>query len=230
MATGRIVIIEDEADIVEVMSYNLSREGFDVFAYSDGESGRKGVRERMPDLVLLDLMLPEMDGLEVCRRIRESRRTARIPVIMVTAKGEESDLVLGLGMGADDYITKPFSPKELVARVKAVLRRAEREGSEGIGEPLERGGIIVDPERHEVCVDGEPVDFTRAEFLLLYALIAHPGRVFSRQILIERIGDGSIVADRTIDVHINSIRKKLGSHRDRVETIRGVGYKFIDSP
>lgn len=222
-----IVIIEDEGDILELIEYNLAREGYKVSAERDGEEGLQRVRQDAPDLVLLDLMLPKLDGIEVCRRLKQDPLTRAIPIVMVTAKGEESDIVLGLGVGADDYIPKPFSPKELVARVKAVLRRGALKDERGAGERIVRGPVTVDASRHEVLVDNAEVEFTATEFRLLYLLASHPGRVFTRDHLLSRvIGEDVLVIDRNIDVHIRSVRKKLGPHRDLVETIRGVGYRF----
>lgn len=231
MTRVKIALIEDEPDILEVMEYNLQREGYAVLSRTDGEEGLDLVRKEAPDLVLLDLMLPGLDGLEVCRRLKADPLTRSTPVIMVTAKGEESDIVLGLGMGADDYVTKPFSPKELVARVKAVLRRGPLREDRGAGERIEREGLVVDAGRHEVLVKGKAVPFTATEFRLLRFLASHPGRVFTRDHLLSRvIGEDAVVIDRNIDVHVRSIRKKIGPHRDLIETIRGVGYRFQDVP
>jgi two-component system phosphate regulon response regulator PhoB len=229
LKTEKIVVIEDEDDILEVIAYNLKREGYEVITSTSGEDGLEKIEKSSPQLVVLDLMLPEIDGLELCRKLKSDPLTRSIPVIMVTAKGEESDVVLGLGVGADDYVTKPFSPKELVARVKAVLRRS-RTRPEGDGrERIARGGVVIDPQRHDVQVDGEPVSLTATEFRLLHFLATHPGRVFTRDHLLTRvIGEDAIVIDRNIDVHVRSIRKKLGAHRELIETIRGVGYRFKD--
>jgi two-component system alkaline phosphatase synthesis response regulator PhoP len=230
MATReKIVVIEDEADILEVLHYYLKREGYLVVSSRDGEDGLDKVRRENPDLVLIDLMLPGLDGLEVCKRLQSDPVTSAIPLIMVTAKGEESDVVLGLQLGADDYVTKPFSPKELIARVKAVLRRGPpRETSSG-NERIVRGGLVVDLAKHQVTVEGEPVTLTATEMRLLHFLAAHPGRVFARDQLLSRaIGDHAVVIDRNIDVHIGAIRRKLGPCRDLIETIRGVGYRFQD--
>lgn len=225
--TEKIVVIEDEADILEVIEYNLRREGYEVIPSQNGEDGLEKIEKSAPDLVLLDLMLPEIDGVELCRKLKSDPLTAAIPVIMVTAKGEESDIVLGLGVGADDYVTKPFSPKELIARVKAVLRRGKpRERGRG-EDRLVRGAVTVDLKRHEVKVDGTPVTFTATELRMLHFLASHPGRVFTRDHLLARvIGEDAIVIDRNIDVHVRAIRKKLGAHRDLIETVRGVGYRF----
>jgi len=229
MKREKILVIEDEPDIRELIAYNLEREGFRVLTTRDGEEGIRLARREKPDLILLDLMLPSMDGLEVCRRMQADAATRAIAVVMVTAKGEESDVVLGLGVGADDYITKPFSPKVLIARVKAVLRRGADPETEETSEVLDRGPVTIDVPRHEVLIDKEPVEFTHTEFKLLQFLARYPGRVFTRDHLLSRvIGDDAIVLARNIDVHIRAIRKKLGDHRDLVETIRGVGYRFKD--
>jgi len=174
-------------------------------------------------------MLPGLDGIEVCRRIKNDPSSRATSIIMVTAKGEESDVVLGLGVGADDYVTKPFSPRELVARVKAVLRRGLLRENQGANERIERDGIIIDAGKHEARVDGKSVAFTPTEFRLLHFLASHPGRVFARDHLLSRvIGGDAFVIDRNIDVHIRAVRQKLGRHRDLIETIRGVGYRFKD--
>jgi two-component system phosphate regulon response regulator PhoB len=226
----KIAVIEDEADILEVVQYNLRREGYLVVASRNGEEGLDRIRKENPDLVLLDLMLPGLDGLEVCKRLQADPVTAAIPVIMVTAKGEESDVVLGLQLGADDYVTKPFSPKELLARVKAVLRRGPLREVRSSGDRVVRDGLVVDSTKHLVTVDGEPITLTATEMRLLHFLAAHPGRVFSRDQLLSRaIGDHAVVIDRNIDVHIGSIRRKLGRCRELIETIRGVGYRFRDA-
>ena len=227
MKKEKLVVVEDEPDILEVMQYNLSREGFRVIPCDNGEEGLDAIRREAPALVLLDLMLPGVDGLEICRTLRADSLTRDIPIIMVTAKGEESDIVLGLGLGADDYVVKPFSPKELVARVKAVLRRRPmRDDWDGEGRVV-RGPLVVDPSRHEATVGSESIDLTPTEFRLLHFLASHPGRVFTRDQLLSRaIGDDAMVIDRNIDVHVRAIRKKLGDHQGVVETIRGVGYRF----
>ncbi len=227
--TEKIVIIEDESDILEVIAYNLRREGYEVVESQSGEDGLDKVISSAPQLVILDLMLPEIDGIEICRKLKSDPLTAGIPVIMVTAKGEESDIVLGLGVGADDYVTKPFSPKELLARVRAVLRRGPSLTDRGGQDVISREGISIDIRRHEVTVDGDAVPFTATEMRLLHFLASHAGRVFSRDQLLTRvIGENAVVIDRNIDVHVRAIRKKLGDHRDLVQTIRGVGYRFRD--
>jgi DNA-binding response OmpR family regulator len=226
MAKGPILIIEDDPDIVELLQYNLEREGFSMVSANDGEAGLALATRSHPILILLDLMLPGIEGLEVCRRLRQAAETRAVPLIMLTAKGDETDIVLGLGLGADDYVTKPFSPKQLVARIQAVLRRRTLQESGGTPAPIEQGPIVIDPTRHEVRLEGEPVPFTVAEFRLLEALFAHPDRVFTRDQLLDRITKGeSVIIDRNVDVHIRAIRKKLGEHSDRIVTVRGVGYK-----
>jgi len=229
MTHGKIVVIEDEADIREVIEHNLSREGYRVCSSPDGEKGLRLIRTEAPNLVLLDLMLPGLDGLDVCRELKADSQMRSIPIIMVTAKGEESDIVLGLGIGADDYVVKPFSPRELTARVKAVLRRSPL-ADDGAGlERIVRGEVVIDVGRHEVRVEGTPVTFTATELRLLHFLASHTGRVFARGHLLKRImGEDSFVIDRNIDVHIRAIRKKLGAHRNLIETVRGVGYRFRD--
>jgi two-component system phosphate regulon response regulator PhoB len=226
----KIVVIEDEADILEVLQYNLKREGYTVIASRDGEEGLDSVRRENPDLVLLDLMLPGLDGLEVCKRLQADPVTANVPVIMVTAKGEETDVVSGLQIGADDYVTKPFSPKELLARVKAVLRRGPVREQRAVGDRIVRDGLVIDITKHIATVDGEAITLTATEMRLLHFLGAHPGRVFTRDQLLSRaIGDHAVVIDRNIDVHIGAIRRKLGAYRELIETIRGVGYRFRDA-
>ena len=229
MRDPKVVVVEDEADIREVLEHNLTREGFQVYSAADGEKGLRLVKEKLPDLVLLDLMLPGLDGLDVCRKMKADPETSSIAIVMVTAKGEESDIVLGLGVGADDYVSKPFSPKELIARVKAVLRRGPLKERESSPDRIVRGELLIDIGRHEVRVEGESVTFTPTELRLLHFLASHPGRVFTREHLLSRIiGEDAYVIDRNIDVRIRSVRKKLGKHRDLIETIRGVGYRFQD--
>jgi DNA-binding response OmpR family regulator len=226
----RIVMIEDEPDILEVVAYRLEREGFEVSTSRDGEEGLARIRREHPDLVILDLMLPGVDGTEICRLVKRDPQTRDIPIIMVTAKSEESDVVLGLGLGADDYVPKPFSPRELVARVQAVLRRAPvREADGGGKKRVTRGPLVIDTERHEVMLDGERVPFTATELRLLHVLAARPGRVYTRDELLSlAVGEEVVVGERNIDVHVRSIRQKLGGSRELIETVRGVGYRFHD--
>ena len=228
MGKKTILLIEDDPDIVELVQYNLERESYAVIAANDGESGLAEAKQRRPDLILLDLMLPGMDGLEVCRRLKAVEETRGISLIILTAKGEEVDVVTGLELGADDYVTKPFSPRELTARVRAVLRRSSLE-QEPEREQREIGDLVVDRVRFEARLAGEPLTLTRAEFRLLWTLVNRPGRVYTRNELAEEITAGeSLIIDRNVDVHVSSIRKKLGSSSGLIATIRGVGYKCRD--
>ncbi|MBM3975049.1 MAG: response regulator transcription factor [Planctomycetes bacterium] len=230
MAKPKILVIEDEPDILEVMQYNLAREGYKVVACRNGEQGLSRIRTDNPDLVILDLMLPGMDGVEVCRQVKSDPVIRSIPIIMVTAKAEESDIVLGLGIGADDYLGKPFSPRELIARVKVVLRRGPLREQSGAGERVVRGALTIDLGRHEARIDAQLVTLTPTEMRLLHFLASHPGRVFPRAHLLSRIiGEDAIVTDRNIDVHVRALRQKLGDHAACIETVRGVGYRFADA-
>jgi len=228
MKKTKIVVVEDEADILEVIDYNLSKEGFDVSSSSDGLDGLALVQKEIPDLVLLDLMLPGMDGIEICRTLKTDPATRSISIIMVTAKGEESDIVLGLGIGADDYVLKPFRPRELIARVKSVLRRGGLK-EEANQEIITIDGLVIDCHRHEVRLEGKKINLTAMEFKLLYFLASHPGRVFTREQILNNVSsEDAYIIDRNIDVHIRSIRKKLDKQRDLIETIHRVGYRFRD--
>jgi len=229
MSKKKIVVIEDEPDILEVLGYNLKREGYEVFSATNGNLGMSLVNKETPDLVLLDLMLPGMDGIEICSSIKKNPATQNTLIIMVTAKGEESDIVLGLGVGADDYITKPFSPKELVARVKAVLRRGNVVDSQPLTDQVKVGNLLIDASKYEVVIDGREVRLTATEFRLLHYLASNPGRVFSREQLLSRaMGDDVVVVDRNIDVNIRGISKKMDIDPPLIETIRGVGYRLRD--
>ncbi len=231
MSRERILVVEDEGDLREVVAYNLAREGFKVVTAAGGATALERLERERPDLVLLDLMLPDVDGLEVCRRIRRHPELGATPIVMLTAKAEETDVVLGLGVGADDYVTKPFGVAELIARVKAVLRRVQPAEDEVGPHAVQRGPVRIDPARHEVTVDGGAVHFTATEFRLLHYLAARPGRVFPRDALLRHaLGDDESRLDRNIDVHVRAIRHKLGAHRDLIETVRGVGYRFRDPP
>ena len=229
MNKGRkVIVIEDEPDIQEIILHNLLRDGYQVEATSNGEKGLEMVRRFEPDLVLLDLMLPGLDGVEVCRRMKTDPRTRAISIIMVTARGEESDVVLGLGLGADDYVSKPFSPRELMERVKAVLRRGPLQDHQS-RERIVAGDVVIDAGRHELRVADRRVELTASEFRLLHFLASQPGRVFTRDQLLNRVvGDGTFIDDRNIDVHVGAVRRKLGAHRYLIETVRGVGYRFHD--
>jgi two-component system alkaline phosphatase synthesis response regulator PhoP len=225
MAKGTILVIDDEKDLIELVSYNLKKEGFLVKSVLDGESGLTATARDLPDLVIVDLMLPGIDGLEVCRRLRSDIRTATIPIIMLTAKSAEPDRVLGLELGADDYVTKPFSPRELAARVKAVLRRTSQQTAPST--QIRCGDLTIDVTRREVSYGGKSIALTASEFRLLQFLAMHPGQVFSRSELIDgALGREISVVDRTIDVHVTGIRRKLGSGGEWIETVRGFGYRF----
>ena len=229
MNREKIVVIEDEPDIVEVISYSLKREGYNVLAVDRGDESINLIRNQSPSLIILDLMLPGMDGLSVCRQLKSDPIVKDIPVIMISAKGEESDIVIGLEMGADDYLTKPFSPRELLARVKAVLRRGQVKESQS-KERIVLQNLTIDVARHEVRVDDEMVSLTATEFKILHQLAAHPGRAFTREQLLNRVlGMGVVVVDRNIDVHIRSVRKKLGDAAQLIQTIRSVGYRILDN-
>ena len=221
-----VLVVEDEPDIRNLIVHHLARDGFRCRTAATGAEALTRVRAAVPDLVVLDLMLPEMSGLEVCRRLRGDPATAAVPIIMLTAKADEVDRIVGLELGADDYVAKPFSPKELVARVRAVLRRA-RPGE--AGRPLSAGGVSLDAARHVVTVDGRPVELTPKEFDLLHALLEAAGRVLSREHLLNRVWGYSRadeIESRTVDVHIRRLRAKLGAEERRITTIKGVGYRF----
>ena len=223
----KIVVVEDEPDILEVLSYNLKREGFKVKSAMDGSRGLELIQQQLPDLVLLDLMLLGMDGLQICQQLKQHASTQNVPIIMVTAKGEESDVVLGLGVGADDYIAKPFSPKELIARVKAVIRRSGLNSQQPQTTAIVIDRLQIDANKHKVMLDKTEVKLTATEFRLLHYLASHPGRVFSRELLLNQaFGNDADVVDRNIDVHVRAIRKKIDPDQYFIETIRGIGYRF----
>lgn len=223
----RILIVEDEEDIIELMSYTLRQDGYEIDYVKTGEEAIKAVVQKQPDLVLLDLMLPGLDGGTICKHIRQDAQLCKIPVMMVTAKSEDSDIVQGLEVGADDYLVKPFSPRVLRARVKALLRRDQDDDITQSNKVLSFKGIVLDAGKHEVIVEGEPVYLTHSEFLALTMLMSNPGWVFSRYQLISAIhGDEHVVTDRTVDVMVVSLRKKLGKAASLVETVRGVGYRL----
>lgn len=219
-----IAIVEDELDIAELVARNLRKEKFEVNIFGDGENFLKSMEEGLPDLIILDLMLPGIDGLDVCKIVRSDEKNSSIPIIILTAKGSELDIVLGLELGADDYVVKPFSVRELVARTKAVLRRTEVSQT---GNILAQDGLSLDMESHQVKVDNIPVELTYSEFKTLQMLISRPERVFTRQQIIDGIWDDyRIVTSKTVDVHITHLRRKLGKYGDFIKTVRGVGYKF----
>ncbi len=231
MQNNIILIIEDEAEVSEIIQSTLKREAFQVLTAFDGSTGLEMARTKKPALILLDIMMPGINGLEVCKQLRTQPETKNVPIIMLTAKIDESDIVLGLGAGADDYVTKPFHSKELVARVRAVLRRHRIGEASETAHSITQGGIQMDVQRHEVKLNGQEVTLTLAEFKILWTLLSTPGRVFTRNQLLDRIssGDGDSVVDRNIDVHIGAIRKKLGDTGRAILTVRGIGYKFRGS-
>jgi two-component system, OmpR family, alkaline phosphatase synthesis response regulator PhoP len=225
MSKNRVLVIDDEEDLIELVRYNLEKEGFLVKSAMDGESGLAIARHENPDIALIDLMLPGIDGLEVCRALRADHRTAGIPVIMLTAKSDETDRILGLELGADDYVTKPFSPRELTARIKAVLRRTSAKQTHS--DVIRCGELTIDMGRREVNCGKETIVLTATEFRLMQFFATYPGRVFSREQLIDgALGRDVSVIDRTIDVHITSLRKKLGDCGKWIETVRGFGYRL----
>lgn len=229
MSKQRILAVDDEEDIRELVRYNLEKEGFEVSAAESGEKALELLRSAKPDLLLLDLMLPGMDGFEVCRILKRNEETSLIPIVILSAKGEESDIVAGLELGAEDYITKPFSPKVLTARVRAALRRRRPPSGLDDREVYEIHNLIIDPGRFEVRVDGKPIDLTRTEFALLQFLSRRPGWVFTRAQIIDSIkGTDYPVTDRSVDVQIVGLRKKLGSAGRLIETVHGVGYRFTE--
>ena len=220
-----IAVVDDEPDILKLLALNLQRSGFSVKEFSKAEELFKFLKDKIPELIILDLMLPDMDGLEICKYLKREEEFAPIPIIMLTAKGEETDRILGLELGADDYVTKPFSPRELVARVKAVLRRKDIKENSG---KIEFGeSIVINIEKHEVAVEGKKIELTLTEFKILRCLISKKGWVFSREQLLDYLwGEEKAVLDRTIDVHIKNLREKLGKTGKFIKNIRGVGYKI----
>ncbi|MFH1686513.1 MAG: response regulator transcription factor [bacterium] len=230
LISQKILIIEDDPDIVDVLTYNLSRDGYEVLAASDGSAGLRMVQADPPDLVLLDLMLPGRPGLEICRELKSRAETSSVAVVIITAKSEEVDIVAGLELGADDYITKPFSPRVVLARLRAVLRRAHEPQADNSA-VLRRHNLVIDPGRHEVQVDHQIITLTITEFRLLHFLAGRPGWVFTRDQIVDRIrGEEVMVTDRTVDVHVAGLRKKLGSAGSYIETVRGIGYRFCQEP
>lgn len=231
MAT-KILIVEDEPDILELLSYNLRQAGFEVHTAEEGEEALRLAEEKTPDLIVLDLMLPGIDGLELCRLLKQREPLRRVPVLMLTAKAEEVDRIVGLELGADDYVTKPFSPRELVLRIKAILRRAASKTEEAEEEGrIEIGPLAIDITAHQVLVEGRQVELTATEFRLLHTLVRRRGRVQSRDELLEVVwGYQYRGYGRTVDTHIRRLREKLGEAGEWVETVRGVGYRFRKAP
>jgi two-component system alkaline phosphatase synthesis response regulator PhoP len=228
MSKKNILLIDDEEDILELVKYNLAKEGYQVLCSATGEDALTKAKRKLPDLIILDLMLPGIDGLEVCKLLKNDPNTEYIPIIMLTAKGEESDVVSGLEVGADDYITKPFSPKVLTARVRTVLRRKAKKTPEDT-ETVKLHDLVINPKRREVLVGDKVIELTFTEFAILHCLAKRPGIVFSRYQIVDAVrGSDYPVTDRSIDVQIVSLRKKLGTVGKYIQTVRGVGYKFKD--
>ena len=226
MSKEKILVVDDEEDILELVRYNLFKNGYLVTCVSSGEQAMARLRDETPNIILLDLMLPGMDGLDVCRNLKTNPATMNIPIIMITAKGEDADIVTGLELGADDYLTKPFSPRVLLARIRAILRRNKQEELDETS-VLKTHDIVVNPARHEVLVKGEQLMLTATEFGILHFLARRPGWVFSREQIISAVkGDDYPVTERSVDVQIVGLRKKLGDSGDLIETVRGVGYRF----
>lgn len=220
-----ILVVEDEADIADLVAYNLQKAGFETALAPDGRSAFAAIKRRQPDLILLDLMLPDADGMDICKNVRSNEKTRHVPIIMVTAKGEEIDRVVGLELGADDYMVKPFSPRELILRVKAVLRRTKP--PEPAGKILSGEGIQIDMDRHSVTVEGNPVLLTVTEFNLLHVLLKSRGRVLNREMLLDQVWGYHFEGyARTVDTHVKRLRQKLDNAGKAIETVRGLGYRF----
>jgi DNA-binding response OmpR family regulator len=230
MPKEKILVVDDEEDILELVRHNLAREGYQVICAATGEKAVEKARSEKPDLIVLDLMLPGIDGLQVARNLKDDAGTRQIPIIMLTAKGEEADIVTGLELGADDYVTKPFSPRVLLARVRAVIRRHDKK-IEDDGSILQINEISIHPGRRSVTVNSDPVEMTYTEFQVLYYLAKRPGWVFTRSQIVDAVrGSDYPVTDRSVDVQIVGLRKKLGACGDYIETVRGVGYRFKEQP
>ena len=225
-----VLVVEDEEDILALLQFNLMKAGYEVICAADGEEGLRKIAERQPDLMLLDLMLPGIGGLEICRRLRCDEKTAQLPIIMLTARGEEADVVQGLELGADDYMTKPFSIKILLARIQTVLRRSSGDEEINPNEEIVHGELQIHPGRNQVKVAGDPVELTYTEFRVLLALASRPGWVFTRYQIVNAVrGEDYAVTDRAVDVQIAGLRKKLGVCGPYIETVRGVGYRFRET-
>jgi two-component system phosphate regulon response regulator PhoB len=226
MTRERILVVDDEEDLLELVNYNLSKEGYRVTCVGSGERALKEAQAMLPDLIVLDLLLPRVDGLEICRLLKSDAKTKHIPIIMLTAKSEESDVVAGLELGADDYITKPFSPRVLLARIKTVLRRKAQEPVDQ-QQVIRAHELVIDPGRHEVTAFGEPLQLTFTEFRLLHFLASKPGWAFTRSQIVDAVkGEDYPVTERSVDVQVTGLRKKLGDLGGYIETVRGVGYRF----
>ena len=225
MPKPKILIIEDERSLVDILSYNLSREGFDVLSASDGAEGLRRAQTTAPDVIVLDLMLPGIDGLQICRQLRSDPKTQGIRILMLTAKSEEVDEIVGFNMGADDYVAKPFKIKPLISRIKALLRRPSVEPASA--EVISVAGIEVDRTLHTAKLDGEELPLTPTEFKMLWTMMRRPGRPYSRNELLDNArGEDANALERTIDVHVRSLRQKLGDKGNLIETVRGIGYRF----
>lgn len=228
MAGEKIIIIEDEKDIHELIAFNLKQDGYETLSAFTGKEALDKVKSEKPDLVLLDIMLPEINGLDVCRELKTNNQTAHIPIIMLTAKNEDVDIITGLELGADDYITKPFSPRILIARIRTILRRGELP-KESDSKIIKLADLIIDEGRHEVKANNESIDLTLTEFRILFILAQRPGWVFERAKLIDDLREGHhVITDRAIDVQITNLRKKLGEYGKYIETVRGVGYRMTE--
>ena len=230
MMQKTLLLVEDDPDLLEILRLTFEMEGYRLVLARDGDEALKMAHRHGPDLIVLDVMLPKLDGIEVCRQLRAESAFRRVPILMLTAKGEESDVVLGLGIGADDYLVKPARPRELTARVKNLLKRVAPDDSTVIDSLITVDDMVIDPVRFEVRIaNGDPVQLTPSEFKLLQTLAGNPGRVFRRSELLDNtIGAGVIVTERNIDTHVKSVRKKLVEKGDLIETVRGVGYRFSD--
>jgi len=227
MPREKILVVEDDEDILELISYNLKKDGYTVFTCTSGELALDSARKNNPSLVVLDIMLPGMDGLEVCKLLKHDPVTINIPVIMLTAKNEESDVVSGLEIGADDYMAKPFSPKVLIARIRNLIRRRDKDKTDP-DQVVKRKDIVIHPGRHEVIIKGRSIELTATEFKLLHCLAGRPGWVFTRQQIVDAVkGEDYAVTDRAVDVQVVGLRRKLGTvYGNYIETVRGVGYRF----
>ena len=228
MSKKKIMVVDDEADIRELIKFNLEKEGFDVVPVSDGETALEEARLRQPDLIILDVMLPGIDGIEVCFKLKSDTAYKSIPIVMLSAKSDESDQLVGLKIGADDYLVKPFSPKVLVAKISAILRRGDvvSSGSTDESPVIRFKGLFMNPNDFSVTYQEKPLKLTAVEYKILYFLARKPGRVYTRERIIEQVrGDDVIITGRTVDVHILSLRRKLGEAADLIETVRGIGYR-----
>jgi two-component system, OmpR family, phosphate regulon response regulator PhoB len=232
MAKPKVLIVEDDRALADILFYNLQKEGFNVFVAYSGREALEQSRLKQPDVVILDVMLPGIDGVEVCRQIRKHPDTSNAGILMLTAKAEEVDQLVGFSAGADDYVLKPYSMRVLLERIRALYRRRfQVDSEESTEEVIERGGIRIDTRRHQAFANQAPLELTRSEFRLLHTLISQPGRAFDRSELIDSaLGEDTLVLERTIDVHIRAIRRKLDTLADLIETVRGVGYRFREHP